>query len=274
MNELHRQAYLSALGIENYMPRVRLPMAPDSVLCNWPSSHVDRKSLLASVEIFTELDTLGAAANKIVQTDPAAKGGLVSIASMLDKLTEPKSSLAQQELPAAITIEPKAGLLIEKAATIVTTLAPFSLSIWRPRSELMIIDSRQAQLALPTERLLQNILTRLYEPISIKGSEEILRWPLIENTSLSSSHEDVRNTLQVWLDVELERRPITQLWLFGETAVKYFSNSEQNYVDIVWHRIPIAASATAIVFPSLVELLQQPLQKRHLWQTLTNVMVT
>src|SRR6187402_3035801 len=36
MNELQRQAYLSALGIENYAPRWLLPSAPVSVVCAMP----------------------------------------------------------------------------------------------------------------------------------------------------------------------------------------------------------------------------------------------
>ena len=36
VHELQRQAYLSALGIENYMPRMILPFAPPSSVCELP----------------------------------------------------------------------------------------------------------------------------------------------------------------------------------------------------------------------------------------------
>src|SRR5690625_1511915 len=70
MNELQRQRYLSALGVESYAPRWRLPGAPEPVLCtrlpvaaaegepepaNLPA---DAQPGAASSDVSTELRTL------------------------------------------------------------------------------------------------------------------------------------------------------------------------------------------------------------------------
>jgi hypothetical protein len=44
MNEYQRQAYLSALGVDNYMPRWRLPLAPEPVACELPVPDVQQQS--------------------------------------------------------------------------------------------------------------------------------------------------------------------------------------------------------------------------------------
>jgi DNA polymerase III psi subunit len=149
------------------------------------------------------------------------------------------------------------------------TVLSFSLSVWRPQSELLVIDARHTQLALPTELLLNNILKAVLGETFFLGNEEVIHWPFVGSPLINNTKESVGNALQVWLEVELERRPTKFMLAFGLNAIQYFISDQISYQDNLWQRWPLSFSSTqVIVFPSLVDLLQQPLLKRNLWQCL------
>lgn len=247
MNELERQAYLSAFGIESYMPRWRLPFAPESVPCVLPvlenAKPEQGDSLLIAPEArpseAVSTVTVDLLANLKERPAPVAP---VNADSILKTLEENK-------LPA---------------------LQPFSLSIWRPVSGMLIVDSRNTTLALPTDLLLNNILRACLGNEKFNLSEEILRWPMIENRFVSRTAVDARNELQTWLAVENELRPINRLWLLGDDASSYFISQDINAMENHWKTVPVAGLSgnmdlTALLMPSLNEILKNPLDKARLW---------
>jgi uracil-DNA glycosylase len=100
------------------------------------------------------------------------------------------------------------------------------------------------------------------------GREEVLGWPLVENHLLSRTEEDARNALQVWLEVEMEQRPTKHVLLFGEKAARYFLSNDFHYEQSLWQWLHMSPSVQGMIAPSLVQLLQQPVLKRKLWQSL------
>lgn len=253
MNEYQRQSYLTSMGIENYMPRWRLALAPTPVACVLPVSDA------VFVPVEEELSSSP-------QTDTNIRNMVVKPTAVADVLRDLK--LDQQKKTDTPKPEQKGDTSLV-SAPVVKTIPAFALSIWRPQNDLLVIDSRNAQLALPTELLLQNILRALYGVPSNSGAEDILRWPLIDNTFVSRTVDDARSVLQVWLEVELERRPVKRLLLMGYNAAQYFLESENSYQSSLFHALELTQFSTqAIVAPSLVELLQKPEQKLSLWQVL------
>lgn len=258
MNELQRQNYLSALGIENYMPRWRLPFAPEPVACLMPTI------------TFDELES-----------------SLRSPAAIEQTISSVISSIAPSKVESAIAVDVLANLDVRQkpsspinAAAILQQLedkkpaivAPFSLSVWRPAPGFLIIDSRNTALALPTDLLLNNIL-RVCLAEEFNTSEEVLRWPMIENRFVSRTEVDARNELQTWLAVENELRPINRLWLLGENSGKYFIAADVSAIEHRWQKVVISGLAgltqmTALLLPSLNELLQSPSDKARLWTVL------
>lgn len=255
MNEYQRQAYLSVLGVENYMPRWRLALAPEPVVCVLPI--FSRK--------IEECDSFSGKPNTLVDI--------------------PKDSLdvhrqvIEKPIPVAEVLR---GLSLEKKSDVgnVTVVAPvpeieqlsipaFALSIWRPQADLLIIDSRNTSLALPTEMLLSNILLTLFGIKSSLGKEDVLRWPMVENAFVARTFDDAKGALQVWLEVELEQRPAEKILLMGKNAAQYFLPNETDYTSCLWKPTMLTVcSSTAVIVPSLIELLQQPLMKRDLWRLL------
>lgn len=258
MNELQRQSYLSAFGIENYMPRWRLPCAPEPIVCVLPIVTPEN-----SESIFDS---------------PSAAAPIIS--SVISSITSSKAD-------SAITVDALADLDVRQksttqinAASILQQLKedaplavlPFALSIWRPIPGLLIIDSRNTKLALPTDLLLNNIL-RAFTAETCDLREEVLRWPMIENRFVSRTEADARNELQTWLAVENELRPISRVWLCGENSARYFVAAGKSIMESRWQKVAIDGlsaqmQVSGLLLPSLNELLQNPQEKARLWSVL------
>lgn len=251
MNELQRQAYLSALGIENYAPRWLLPSAPVSVACVMPVFDIP----VATVES-TQVSSVTTAMNPHIGSNTPAPNLLTTIVDLAE----------QKKAPLAINAKEILQQLEEKKAPVVQ---PFSLTVYRPQPGFLIIDSRNTKLALPTEVLLSNILRAHFQKMQFALGEEVLRWPMIENRFVSRTEDDASNELQTWLAVENELRPIHTLWLMGESAARYWLDPENDWAAKCWTEQPIKdSSLQALILPSLNQLLQRPAQKSRLWACL------
>lgn len=255
-NELQRQAYLSALGIENYMPRMILPFAPPSVVCELPiSAEAQVPSLLQDKFAPTSL-------SPITLTPLAAPVGNSLASEILADVAPVKK----------LTVPINAASILDQFETKkAPVIEPFALSLWRPAPGFLIVDSRNSSLALPTELLLNNLLRTFLPTIKPDLREEVMRWPMIENRFVSRTADDARNELQTWLAVENELRPINRLWLMGDNAARYLLDAEIKPADVYWQEHVLNSTGTgvnslrAIILPSLVELLQQPRLKAHFW---------
>lgn len=256
VNELQRQAYLSALGIENYMPRMILPFAPSSSVCELPVFAEPR-------ETTSQQDTLSPIPVIAAEVTSQANTTRNTAASdiLADVVHAKKSSVPVNAASILEQLETKKAPIVE----------PFALSLWRPVSGFLIVDSRNSSLALPTELLLNNILRTFLPTIKPDLREEVMRWPMIENRFVSRTADNARNELQTWLAVENELRPIDRLWLMGDNAARYLLSEDIKPADACWqeHSLNLTGAGVnllrAVVLPSLVELLQNPLLKARLW---------
>jgi hypothetical protein len=251
VNELQRQAYLQALGVDAYYPRWLLPCAPGSQLCVqiWPEANSDLAH--ESFEHLSRSDLQIAVASN-------QSASPIAVADVLQAL----------ELQ---PVRPKKPVgPVYQSAEVTKRIAPFALSIWRPFTSWLVIDERQPQAALPVELLLQNILFsfgRLSSPLA----EEVLRWPLVENAVIPQTAAEARQALSVWLEVELERRPVKCLLLMGPKAAEFFL-SDKSYDEQLWKVADLSIPGLqALVTPSLVELLRNPLLKGELWRAFASL---
>jgi hypothetical protein len=247
MHEVQRQAYLSSLGIENYAPRWLLPAAPVPVACVMPV--VDAPITLG---ISPSIDELVAVIDTQVGSRASPPNLLTTIADLE----------GQKRTPSPINA---ATILQQLDVKKTPVVPPFSLSIYRPAPGILIVDSRNTTLALPTELLLSNILRAQLKATQFTLGEEVLRWPMIENRFVSRTENDARNELQTWLAVEHELRPIQTLWLMGENAARYWLDADSDCSALCWTLQPVKdLPLMALILPSLNQLLQNPAQKSKL----------
>ena len=257
MNELQRQNYLSALGIENYMPRWRLPFAPEPIACVLPELAFEQLESSDSPAVIEQ--SISSVISSVI---PSKTESAIAIDVLVNLDVRQKPSVPINAAAILQQLEDKKPAVV----------APFSLSVWRPIPGFLIIDSRNTTLALPTDLLLNNIL-RACLAEKFNSSEEVLRWPMIENRFVSRTEIDARNELQTWLAVENELRPINRLWLLGENSGKYFIADDVSTIEQRWHKVAVSGLAgqmqlTALLLPSLNELLQNPSDKARLWLVL------
>jgi len=161
----------------------------------------------------------------------------------------------------------------------------FTLNVWRIREELMVIDSRQPAAALPTEKLLQNILRSVGYPLAQLPPSELLRWPLFTNRKLtsknitnkhidqSSEEEEARAMVQAYLSAQYAKAPVKALLLLGQSAVQFALTPDADIKHFYeqYKGSQIFSSpwqSQVLVAPSLVDMLHDPMQKRVTWQAL------
>jgi hypothetical protein len=256
MNELQRQHYLSALGIDTYMPRWQLPFAPISVACKLPASV--REQVAEVSEVKTNI--LHVPSN-LSTTKTKEKGDSpVQANNVLNDIFESKKAAAPKSQPAS------AAHIMAQLDSKPVNIDAFSLSVWRPVDELMIVDSRNSKLALPTELLINNLLQSFFSKQSLPMREEVLRWPMIENSFTKRTANDAREELQTWLSVQQEIRPIKYLWLMGSNASTYFLPEQTSFSSLIFKPSKLVASTiNALVLPSLNEILQRPILKQKVF---------
>lgn len=242
------QAYLSALGIEQYFPKWQLPQAQESILDEryFFELEDDFSRLVDDVPLPDDKDHPG------VLSDVNA----VQARQLLNNLIDSKPLIKTDQIVKSLQVESRQ---INKD----NILAPFSLSIWRPVEGMLVIDSRAVKKPLPVELLLTNIL-KPFKASKLTLLEEVLRWPMVETRYTSSSFHTAQQELLTWLAVENDLRPIKELWLMGSSAQVCFfeegaqlSPFTQKYIDGV--------DLYAYLTPSLSEVLLDPTVKPQLY---------
>jgi hypothetical protein len=271
MNELQRQMYLSALGIETYMPRWHLPFSPISMACKSvaiaSAHHNEQNTIFVTPTVkniaLENLSPLQALHSQTFDSQPLTNS-ITPINNLMSELFATKK-IVNADIVKSSAADMKAQ--VNSAASITA----FSLSIWRPMDEVMIIDSRNTQLALPTELFLQNILRNQFQKKKLDLKNEVVRWPMVENSLTKHTVDDARTGLQTWLSVQHEVRPVKFLWLMGANSATYFLPPDAVRNNCLWQAAALVdCSVAALILPSLNELLQQPLQKKQLYSALKN----
>jgi hypothetical protein len=259
MNELQRQHYLSALGVDTYMPRWHLPFAPQSNVCELP---VIPNDVQASANMETKVESVTSQI-QLVQVIKTLSNEASPVNHLMGDILETKKAVK------SVALTTNAADILAQLNTKPITIDAFSLSIWRPVEGVMIIDSRNTKLALPTELLLNNILRSVFSNQALKPQEEVLRWPMIENSFAKRTADDARTELQTWLSVQHELRPIRYLWLMGSNATTYLVQQQISVADTIFQSVTLADPIIqALNLPSLNELLQNPSTKKTLFSAL------
>ncbi len=247
MNEYQRQAYLDALGMEQYVPRWLMPHAPVPSACELPVMAPEPSQKTAS--------------QPPVST-PAPAAGPQPVADFLDDMRRPPEKPRRRETESTPVAPAPTEAVRER-------IAPFTLSIWRSPLPVLVVDARQPRAAMPTDRLLRNLLQALAPHDSQRVSEEVLPWPLVNQKAVRLTAEDARAELSTWLETELTNRPVRHLLLMGEAASRFLLPEDKHYQEVLWQSLSLAPeNLSTLVAPSLLELLRDPSLKRPLWQAL------
>lgn len=304
MNELQRQQYLEALGVESYMPRWVLPLAPQPRRCAAPSPSPSPspggetiESKVADTEVTpvkteekasvppqSELETPSQVQLKR-DSDPSPSLGSESSQRASTSALESTIQLLDDNPVLSNANDGGQSVMAASEASEATEAVSFTLGAWRISDDLLVVDSRKAELALPVDALLINILSALGYPRVALPKVELVRWPREQSAFIDHSAAAARAMSQAWLSARLESQPVKFLLLFGAEASHYLlpdAVSVSGQAELPSEQTPERTFAacegksvrldewncSAFVVPSLVDVLQQPQLKSQLWQTL------
>ncbi|VUD52692.1 hypothetical protein TDB9533_01681 [Thalassocella blandensis] len=158
-----------------------------------------------------------------------------------------------------------------EAADVPVENAEFSLSLWRVGENIQVVDSRQPGEALPTHKLLHNIVhgMKFYRD-NLPGAE-ILHWPLVG--AKDASWQAAEQMVQGFLDGKLAAHPTTTFWLMGRDATRAVLGSQIDYAQQQYQLVELPNySAKAIVLPSLAEILYDAQLKKPVWLALKKLL--
>ncbi|GAA5317526.1 MAG: hypothetical protein AseanaTS_27310 [Candidatus Pelagadaptatus aseana] len=279
VNETQRQQYLEAIGIDSYMPRWLLPVAPEPVRCEAPV--VAEPEVVESGAVKPEV-----AAESAQQSESA---GLDSVDAIRPEAAVAESAAVQKpvskpdikpaiELLDDAAVESKPLPSVEVVPQGESIEASFALGLWRVSEDLLVVDSRQAELALPVDTLLSNILAALGYPRVALPKLEVVRWPYGGNAFSDKSAQAARHMMSAMMTAKLEQQPVKYLLLLGDSACHYLlpdgieglgETAEVSYSGLLGKAVRLDDwNCSAIVAPSLAEMLQQPELKAVAWDAI------
>lgn len=265
MNEQRRMQYLEELGIEMFVPRWILPAAKASVQALLPEpSPAETPSAVAVSAAATVLSVASVAPVAVMsepqvrpeRTEPQAVSGLVS-----GIIGELGGKSAEADKPRTASRPP------QEAGTEAQAVH-FSLSIWPVNANLMVLDSRHAREALPTQALLRNIVFAkgFSEPLT---KPEVLNWPLFAAVEYTGGWDEAGEMVRAFLKARLELQPVQTLWVMGMDAYGALFGETASYEGKVGSVLDIPELATlGVVLPSLTDVLKQPQLKAKVWSTI------
>ncbi len=244
MREIRRQEYLQTIGIETYIPRWKIPFAAESYLCDQSFSWVDQTEV-APLDVNTPnhqvslIPTIDSSQVLNVVGKNTVKNNPYRVDALLQQFEDRKSLPVQS----------------------------FSLNVWRPAPGFLVLAARNLN-ALPTELLLNNFLRFYLQQSQLVLSEEVLRWPAIENSKMALTEKDACAELQTWLSVQHEFQSIKTLWLFGD-IYRYFASefskfNDEYAIEFCDIKLDQANPITAKIFPDLSQFLLRPQLKAKL----------
>lgn len=245
MTEQRRMEYLDALGIEQFVPRRRLPGAKPSLALI--RTDVPEESTAVPV-------APAATAQVEVQT-------LQSIAPLISHVTERLTAAQVVEAPKPSARQHTSNPLVPPQKVL-----RFALTVWHLPGWLWI-DSRQSQQALPTDALLHNMLAalRLKEPVKA----EIIKWPPVESPLQVQDWAQAREMMRSFLAPRLE--PDERLILMGEAAYNACTHGPFDYAERLAAGDLQHPTNPCVLLPSLAQILTEPQLKARIWRQLQQV---
>jgi hypothetical protein len=263
ISEGQRQAYLQAMGIDCYEPRLQLSGALQSELIaisefdqstasasplnnNHLQTAVDsavvNNNVVKSTEVTSRIGSAAAAAQALLNDD--VKSATVITANKVIELTEPLVAAAQAEMQ---------------------TVPEFALSIIKGQ-QILLIDEGLSGDINPADylQMLRNMLLALgagKQQLSI----DAFVWPMIKNSQIDQSESAARQTLQAFLAKQVAQSNIRHVILMGPTAVQYSSEQTLSAGELQQHpdlSVPVIATLSA------GPMLSKPELKRQVWQHL------
>ena len=235
MREPLRSRYLAALGVDNYVPRMILPGARLSTVCEW------------------DVEALEAA---LLEPQPAAKSIARPLAALINDEAKAPPAVSLRERSTA-PVQPAeneaqtAATSADKPSATSSVIPSFALGIALAANGVMLIDDAPASAAArgAYERLLGAFLKAVNKDSHF--ALDVFSWPLRKSPHIAQDENAARETLAAHLQKQIQQRGLTTVLLLGETAQQWAPLEN--------------AGVRCIRSASLLACLQDASLKRQIW---------
>ncbi|MGP3791418.1 energy transducer TonB [Pseudomonas sp. B392_1p] len=264
ISESGRRAYLNAMQIDTWLPRVDLPHAAPS-----------NSAVLAVLPV----------AKAEVRAAPVPSSGRdkqVAAPVQGAKLPTNNGPQSVQQLRESIR-PPVASAGVEAAASPQTPVAPAPVAVAPPRFSLQLLRAGNCLLLVelptgeafqsrdPAYLLLRDLLRAAGLPDSPRLVGEPVRWPLLMRGQLEQGPDEARDFVQSFIAARMaeDEQPCACLWLIGAPALRFAGEVDEH----AFHReLQIEGLGAAWTMPGLELLMDEPVRKRELWHSMRRVM--
>ncbi|RJG10453.1 energy transducer TonB [Pseudomonas cavernicola] len=258
--ELRRRAYLSAMQVANWLPRVALPFAAAS-----------RPELLTPLEPAREVLEL----EEVAPVAPA-----VAPATTIEHplaLERPKVEVPRPSAVPRVSVKPEVP---DEAAPEPSPAKPvpqppprFALQLLRAGQCVLLVELPTGEPFTsrdPAYLLLKDLLRAAGLPDSPQLIGEPVRWPLLVRGNLDQGPQAALEYVQGFISARLEEESACAcLWLVGLPAVRFAGEAGAEAYN---RELQIDELGSAWALPGLELLMDEPARKAELWQAMRRVM--
>jgi hypothetical protein len=268
IEEVRRRAYLGAMQVASWLPRVALPFAaPSRPELLQPLSGLEPQPA-------PEAQVAAAVPKAVAEVAPADQA-LPAQAAIVPPATRPKIEvprLAPQGRMArteAVESETEAPVPAQ-----VQPAAPprFALQLLRAGACAVLVElpnGEPLQGRDPAYLLLKDLLRAAGLPESPQIISEPFRWPYIKSPVFDQGPDAARGSVQEFVRKELSSdEPCRCLWLIGLSAIRFAGEADEQSYN---RELQIEGLGAAWALPGLELLMDEPERKRSLWQAMQRV---
>lgn len=265
IEEARRRAYLGAMQVASWLPRVVLPFAAPSrpELLEPPAPLVAEPTVAAPAAAAREAVAPVAAPS----VAPVTAGEPGSIAArLLPKVAAPTK-------PSPIKAEEPAEAEAEQAVRAPVAPPPrFALQLLRAGECVLLVELPTGEpLASrdPAYLLLKDLLRAAGLPDSPQLMGEPVRWPLFSRGNMDQGPQAAREFVQGFVAARLEEgAPCSCLWLVGMPAVRFAGEGDE---ESLLRELQVEGLGVAWALPGLERLAEEPTLKADLWRAMRRV---
>jgi hypothetical protein len=230
--EARRRAYLAAMQVTSWLPRVELPFAAPSRSSPPPPDGCE------------------------VPVDPPMVERALPAAGDIAPVPAPVMPVTPVDAPVAKEPVPRFALQLYRSG-------PCLLLVELPSGDAM--QSRD-----PAYLLLKDLLRAAGLPESPTPLGDPVRWPMLLRGNFAQGPQAAREYVQgvVMSRIEELQQPPACIWLVGLPALRFLAEVE---ADSYEQELLVAGIGTVWAMPGLELLMDEPERKRPLWQAMQRV---
>jgi len=260
--ELRRRAYLSAMQVASWLPRVELPFAAPS-----------RPELLQPL-VEAEPEVVAVVPQAVAEAAPAYEpphaetpiAAPVSRPKIEVPRPAPQGRMAKVEAVAADAEEP----VNPQPESVVPPR--FALQLLRAGACAVLVElptGEPLQGRDPAYLLLKDLLRAAGLPDSPQLIGEPVRWPLLVRGQIDQGPQAALEYVQSFVGARLEEQePCSCLWLVGLPAIRFAGEADAEAYN---RELQVESLGAAWALPGLELLMDEPERKRELWQAMRRV---